>query len=144
MRQKLNMQASTVRLKTYIAIFLMVIFGPLGNVMLGKGMRQIGAVSMASSQELAYVLLRILHSPAIWLGVASLLTFFATYMLVLSWADYSYVQPASSVSYVVVALLGRFVLGEKITSIGWIGVSVICLGVFVVGWTPPGTTEQKP
>lgn len=136
--------SSTARFKTPIAILLMVIFGPLGNVMLGKGMKQIGAVSTASPQELAHVLLRVLQSPAIWLGIASLLAFFVTYMFVLSWADYSYVQPASSIAYVVVALLGRFVLGESVTPTGWAGVLVICLGVFVVGRTPPGTTEQKP
>ncbi len=134
---------STARFKTHVAIFLMVIFGPLGNVMLGKGMKQIGAVSTGSAQELAHVLLRVLQSSAIWLGIASLLAFFITYMLVLSWADYSYVQPASSVAYLVVALLGRFVLGETVTPIRWMGVSVICLGAFVVGWTPHGTTEKK-
>jgi drug/metabolite transporter (DMT)-like permease len=136
--------SSATRFKTNVAIFLMVIFGPLGNVMLGKGMKEIGAVSTASPRELAHVLLRVLQTPAIWLGIASLLAFFVTYMFVLSWADYSYVQPASSIAYVVVALLGHFVLRETVTPIGWMGVSVICLGVFVVGRTSPGTTEQKP
>ena len=41
-----------------------------------------------------------------------LLTFFVAYLLVLSWADYSYVQPASSISYVLIALLAHFVLHE--------------------------------
>jgi drug/metabolite transporter (DMT)-like permease len=137
-------QSSTAHFKTYIAIFLLVIFGPMGNVLLGKGMKQIGPVRTASLQQFAHILPLVLQSSAIWLGVASLLAFFVTYMLVLSWADYSYVQPASSIAYVIVALLGRFVLGETVTPIGWIGVLVICLGVFVVGRTPPGTLEQKP
>lgn len=135
---------STARLKTHVSIFLLVVFGPLGNVLLSKGMKHIGPVSSASPRQLAHVLLLVLQSSAIWLGIGSLLTFFVTYMLVLSWADYSYVQPASSVAYVVVALLGRFVLGERVNPITWIGVLVICLGVFIVGRTPPGTTEQKP
>jgi drug/metabolite transporter (DMT)-like permease len=78
----------------------------------------------------------------IWLGIASLITFFLTYMLVLSWADYSYVQPASSIAYGVVALLGHFLLKEVITPTRWLGVLVICLGVFIVSGTPPRTTEQ--
>jgi hypothetical protein len=40
-----------------------------------------------------------------WLGITSLTTFFVAYMVV-SWADYSFVQPASSLAYGVVALLG--------------------------------------
>ena len=57
-------------------------------------------------------------------------------MLVLSWADYSYVLPASSVAYGTVALLGHFLLGETVTPLRWLGVLIICMGVFVVGQTP--------
>ena len=78
----------------------------------------------------------------VWLGIASLLTFFIAYMLVLSWADYSYVQPASSVAYGMVALLGYLVLGEIVTVTRWVGVLVICMGVFIVGHTSPSTTER--
>ena len=63
------------------------------------------------------------------------------YCLVLSWADYSYVQPASAMAYAVVALLGVVVLHETVSPIRWLGIAVICLGVFVVGQTIPNTTE---
>src|SRR5277367_1065098 len=98
--------------KTFLLILLMVIFGPLGNVLLGKGMKGIGAVTVGSLAALFRVFGQILTSDAIWLGIASLIAFFVAYMLVLSWADYSYVQPASSFAYVVVALLGHLVLHE--------------------------------
>src|SRR5580698_3381889 len=90
--------------KTYLLIFLMVIFGPLGNVLLGKGMKRIGAASLGTPTDAIDLLSRVLTSGTIWLGIASLMTFFAAYMLVLSWADYSYVQPASAVAYVITAL----------------------------------------
>jgi drug/metabolite transporter (DMT)-like permease len=128
--------------KTYLLILIMVILGPLGNVFLGKGMRAIGAVTDRSPAALLRIFGQILTSDAIWLGIASLIGFFVAYMLVLSWADYSYVQPASSFAYVVVALLGHLVLHEIVTPTRWLGVLVICLGVFVVGQTPPRTTEH--
>jgi uncharacterized membrane protein len=68
--------------------------------------------------------------------------FFVCYLMVLSWADYSFVQPASAVSYLVVALLGICVLGEAVSSGRWLGVAVICLGVLLVGHTPARTTEE--
>jgi drug/metabolite transporter (DMT)-like permease len=126
--------------KTYLLILLMVIFGPLGNVLLGKGMKRIGPVNIGTAEALD-LLSRILTSGTIWLGIASLVTFFVAYMLVLSWADYSYVQPASSVAYGMVALLAHFVLREVVTPMRWVGVLIICLGVVVVGQTPPRTTE---
>ena len=129
--------------KTYCMILIMVIFGPLGNVLLGKGMKNVGSATAWTSSELPHIFASVFTSPFIWLGVASLLTFFVAYMLLLSWADFSYVQPASSVAYLVVALLGYFYLGESISPLHWAGIGVICLGVFVVGNTPPRTTEVR-
>jgi drug/metabolite transporter (DMT)-like permease len=128
--------------KTYLLIFFMVIFGPLGNVLLGKGMKQIGAVSIGNLTEALHVLSRVLTSGTIWLGIGSLMIFFAANMLVLSWADYSYVQPASSVAYGMSALMAHFLLREVVTPTRWVGVAIICLGVLVVGYTPPRTTEH--
>ncbi len=129
--------------KTYLLILLMVIFGPLGNVLLGKGMKQIGAAGMGTLAQAMDLLARVLTSGTIWLGIGSLITFFVAYMLVLSWADYSYVQPASSVAYAMVALMAHFMLREVVTPLRWLGVLVICLGVLVVGHTPPRTTEPS-
>jgi drug/metabolite transporter (DMT)-like permease len=128
--------------KTYLLIFLMVIFGPLGNVLLGKGMKRIGMVSIGTQAETIDFLSHVLRSGTIWLGIGSLIIFFVANMLVLSWADYSYVQPASSAAYAISALLAHFLLHEIVTPMRWTGVLLICLGVLVVGRTPPRTTES--
>jgi uncharacterized membrane protein len=135
--------SASLHFKTFLLILLMVIFGPLGNVLLGKGMKRIGTVSLGSAGEALDALSRVLTSGTIWLGIGSLITFFVAYMLVLSWADYSFVQPASAVAYGVVALLAHFMLREVVTPMRWLGVFVICLGVLVVGHTPPRTTESS-
>jgi drug/metabolite transporter (DMT)-like permease len=129
--------------KTYCMLLIMIVFSPLGNVMLGKGMKSVGTVATWPPSQLLHIVSRVFMSGYIWLGVASLLTFFVAYMLILSWADFSYVQPASSVALLVVALLGYFYLGERISPLHWAGIVVICLGVFVVGNTPPRTTEVR-
>lgn len=121
----------------------MVIAGPLGNTLLGKGMKGIGAIPIWPPPELLRTALKIFGSSAIWLGIASLLTFFVAYMLVLSLADYSYVQPASSLAYGVVAIFGYLMLGEQVSPLRWAGVVVICLGVFIVGRTNPRTAGRS-
>ncbi len=132
----------TLRAKTYVLLVLIVAFASVGNVLLSKGMKQVGAVNDWSAAALADLLGRTLSNATIWLGIGSLLLFFVFYLLVLSWADYSYVLPASAAGYAVVPLLGYIVLGEAVTSARWAGVALICLGVALVGRTPPRTTEQ--
>ena len=128
--------------KTYVLLLFVVLFAPLGNVLLSKGMKGIGSAQNWAAADLFPVLVKILTSGTIWLGIGCLLAFFVAYMLVLTWADYSYVQPASAFSYAVVAVLSYFLLGEVVPPLRWAGIAVICLGVFVVGRTPPRTTEK--
>jgi drug/metabolite transporter (DMT)-like permease len=132
-----------LHLKTYILIFFIVIFAPLGNVFLSKGMKTVDPVRLHDTESLVHIFVEVFSSPYILLGIGFLLLFFVSYLLVLSWADYSYVQPASATSYAVVALLGHFALKEPISAIRWMGVSLICLGVLVVGNTHPRTTEHR-
>jgi len=134
--------SSSLRSKTYLLILSMVTFGPLGNTLLGKGMKQIGTISIRALPDFVHTVSKVFTSGTIWLGMISLLMFFISYMLVLSWADYSYVQPASAFAYGIVALWGRFLLHETITPTRWLGVLVIGAGVFVVGYTHPRTTEH--
>jgi len=131
-----------LHLKTSILIFFVIMFGSLGNISLSKGMKQVGTFSSWRPSDMMPFLVRALESGMVWLGILLLILFFVAYTLVLSWADYSFVQPASSIGYGVVAVLGYFLLGEVVTSVRWIGVAVICVGVFLVSQTPPRTTEQ--
>jgi drug/metabolite transporter (DMT)-like permease len=132
-----------LHLKTALMIAVMVIAGPLGNVLLGRGMRELGGVAFWPVTAFLHTLPRILGSSSIWMGIGSLLTFFIANLLVLSWADYSFVQPASSLAYGVVALLGYLMLGEHVSPLRWAGIAVICLGVFVVGRTAVRTTQAE-
>lgn len=130
-----------LRIKTYFLISLMVLFGPLGDVLLSKGMKRVGPLSSWAPADIVAFFRIAFASSTVWLGIGSLFTFFIAYMLVLSWADFSYVQPASSVAYGVVAFLGYGILRENVSIVRWVGILVICMGVFVVGNTSPRTTE---
>ena len=133
------MRISGLTFKTCLMILLVVVFGPLGNVLLSKGMKSM-AVSEWTPSSLLHVIPLLGSSSSLWLGFACLVVSFASYMLALSWADYTYIQPASAVSYGVVALLGHLFLGEVVEPLAWAGVAMICLGVFVVAQTSPRTT----
>lgn len=125
--------------RTYTLIASMVFFSSLGNVLLSKGMKQIGEVTLYSAAALGNFFLKTLTSATIWLGIFSLLAFLVSYLLVLSWADFSYVQPVSAIGYALVAVLSYFLLGEIISPTRWAGVLFICAGVALVSGTDPRT-----
>ena len=131
--------SSRLQLKTYLMIMIMIIFGPLGNVLLGMGMKHLSHGS-STAAGIPSLIAAGIGSGIVWLGIASLLAFFVANILVLSWADYSFVQPAASLAYVVVAVMSRFILHETVTPLRWAGVAVICIGVTVIGRTPARTT----
>lgn len=133
-------QGRAQRYRTHILILIMVCVGPLGDAFLSEGMKRIGAPARWTPPVLFDFFERAFTSGTIWLGIGLLIAFFSAYMLALSWADFSYVQPASAMAYGIVAVLGYFALGEVVTPTRWAGVALICLGVFVVGHTPPRTT----
>jgi drug/metabolite transporter (DMT)-like permease len=126
--------------KTVVLIVIMVSVAPLGDMFLRKGMEHIGAMPGWAPSELFHFFFAAFTSSTIWIGIGLLLAFFIAYLLVLSWADYSYVLPASSISTLVVALLAHFLLHETVRPLRWAGVALVCLGVFVVGRTQPRTT----
>ncbi len=137
------MISQSLRARTYLFIALIVILNPLGNTLLRAGMSRAGAPSHWTSQALALFFWKAFQSGAVWLGITLLILFFICYMLVLSWADYSYVLPASAASYVVVALLGSAVLGEHVPVGRWVGIGFICAGAVLVGRTFPATGREN-
>ena len=83
-------------------------------------------------------------SPTIWLAIFFLIGFTASYMMLMSWADYSYVMPAGAFGYALLTFLAVVFLHESVSPRRWIGVFLICVGVLVVGLTKPRTTEVVP
>lgn len=125
--------------RTYSLIVSVVFFSSLGNVLLSKGMKRIGEITDYSPSALLNVSIKVFSSPTIWLGIGSLAIFFVAYLLLLSWADFSFVQPICAIGYAAVAVLSYFLLGEMIKPTRWIGVLLICAGVALVSGTEPRT-----
>ena len=86
-------------------------------------------------------LIAAVFTPWIALGIALLIGFFASYLTALSWADLTFVLPATAFGNVIVALLSRFWLHEPISLERWAGIVLITLGVGFVA-QGPSLTER--
>jgi len=120
-------------------VLAMVVCANVGDLMLKRGMSQIGAVHLTAS-GLAHAFRLTVANGTIWVGILFLTGFMLSYMTVLSWADYSYVMPAGAFGYALLTLLAVIFLHESVSPRRWVGVVLICLGVLLVGQTKPRTT----
>jgi drug/metabolite transporter (DMT)-like permease len=129
-----------VRIKTLVMILVMVVCANVGDLMLKRGMTQIGAVQLSLS-GLEHAFRLTVTNGTIWIGILFLIGFTVSYMTVMSWADYSYVMPAGAFGYALLTLLAVVFLHERVSPRRWIGVALICIGVLLVSQTKPRTTE---
>jgi len=129
-------------LKTKICLLIIIVTNALGNVLLSAGMRQVGSIASYSPLDLVLSSFRAASNPYVAAGVSLLVVFFVTHMIVLSWADLSYVLPVTSTGYILVTLLSWWFLGERVGPVRWAGASVIMAGVILVGRTPAVTSKK--
>jgi len=121
-----------VTFRKYLVLAGVAVFASVGDSMLSRGMKDIGHISISHLQNLILAL----RNPWIVGGIFFLLGFFVAYMTALSWADLTYVLPATSLGYVLLALIAKFVLHEQVTFLRWIGILLIAVGVSFVASGP--------
>jgi drug/metabolite transporter (DMT)-like permease len=129
-----------VTFRKYLVLAGVAVSAAIGDSLLSRGMKQVGSVSL---QDLPHIVLAILN-PWVALGILFLLCFFASYMTALSWADLTYVLPATSLSYVLLALIAKFLLHEQVSATRWAGIILVSAGVGFVTRGPELTHAVPP
>lgn len=120
-----------MNVRKYLILLAVMCFGSTGDALLSRGMKGLGPVNLHHWQDI----IRPLGSPWILVGILCLTVFFASYLTALSFADLSYVLPATALGYVLVTLIARFVFHENVSLWRWLGVLLISCGV---GWVTRG------
>ncbi len=124
--------------RKYLVLAAIVLFGSCGDVCLSYAMKKVGP---AAATDIGH-LVALVFTPWVALGTLLLIGFFASYLAAPSWADLTYVLPATSLGYVMLALLAQFVLHEQVTLTRWIGILLISGGVMVVTRGPALTQRS--
>jgi len=129
-----------VTFRKYLVLAGVTVFAAAGDSMLSHGMKQTGNISL---HHLPSVILAV-RNPWVAVGILLLLAFFASYMNSLSWADLTYVLPATSLGYVLLALVAKFALHENVSPMRWLGIALISGGVGFVAGGPALTEHEHP
>jgi uncharacterized membrane protein len=142
-QRKPDFRGPALTFRKYLVLAGVTVFSTLGDSLLARGMKQVGGVSLHDIPGLLFAIL----NPWVAVGILLLLAFFASYMSALSWADLTYVLPATSLGYVLVALIARIGFHEEISLTRWIGIACIAAGVGIVAAGPsltPAKHRERP
>ena len=119
-------------MKTALLLAIITLSGVLGDVYLAKGMKQVGEMRTLRWRALLCVGRKIVSNVAFLLGLFCLIVSFLMFLVVLSWADLSFIIPATSLNFVLATLGAKWILQENISRLRWLGTVLVGLGVALI------------
>lgn len=116
------------------AIAVIVLTSTAGDVLLSRGMKQVGDVgALWRRVGLLAVLARVLKNPNFLLGVLCMATAFYSLLFGLSWGDLSLVVPAStSLTFITNAVAAKIFLHERVDQRRWVAALLVAGGVVLL------------
>jgi drug/metabolite transporter (DMT)-like permease len=122
--------------KTVLLIALVVLGGSIGDVLITRGMKQIGEIHTLRVRELLRIAGNALANGNFVAGLLCMAVSYFSFLGALARADLSLVLPATSVSFVITTLGAKVFLKERINSLRWLGILLVCLGVALISIPP--------
>ncbi|MEY2984718.1 MAG: hypothetical protein RLZZ568_1335 [Cyanobacteriota bacterium] len=118
--------------KVWLGIVILIFTDSAGDVLIARGMKQIGPVTLQSPRKMLALIGRILSHPSVLSGISCQTVSFVTFISLLSWTDISLIRPAGALGYVMSLLGAKFWLKERIPLARWLGIAIITLGVALI------------
>lgn len=113
-----------------ILILISTAFGVAGQTALKLGVDKPGMAESATG--ILPVISLIFKSPLVLLGLVFYALGALAWIAVLSRLDLSLAYPFLALNFVLVTLSGRFLLGETVPPLRWLGILVIIAGILLV------------
>ncbi len=119
-------------LKTVLLILLQTVVMTAGDLLLAKGMKQVGDIAILSPTVFFMKMALTLRNGWVWIGVACLAISLLLWLAVLSRAPLSLAVPMTAVAYVMNAFAAKYILMETVSTLRWTATGVIALGVLML------------
>ena len=117
--------------KTWLAVMILSLADSAGDLLLASGMKKVGKIEKMSIKETLQLSYQIITNSSILSGIACQAIAFFMFITVLSWADISFVRPATALTYLFSMLGAKLMLKETFTKEKLIGIILIGVGVIL-------------
>jgi len=129
----------TASWQTWLLLIGFVAFTTAGDVFLARCMARIGDLGELRRRRgvLACVGM-VLGSGLFWIAIVNMALSFFSLLTALSWANLSFVGPASSaLTFVANIIAARVFLREQVDRRRWLATAMVCIGILLIGIDPP-------
>ena len=117
--------------KTWLAVLTISLADSIGDLFLAIGMKKIGKMKLESAPQMVKKVRQIMINPVILGGICCQTIAFVAFVSVLSWADISFVRPATALSYIFSLLGARYILREKVDTMRLFGIISVGFGILI-------------
>ena len=124
---------SSGRVVSLALLLTSVVFAVAGQITLKTAMDNIGRIGKGSA--FGETLTRALKEPRLWLGLTIFGISAIFWLVVLSRVRLSVAYPVVGISYILIVFLARFGLNEHVPALRWVGVTVIAIGIAIIGFS---------
>ena len=136
--------------KLLLILLVGLAFESTGVVLLKKGMTQIGDLHGVAAGEILRVCKAGATNPQILAGVFFEALFFLCLLILMAKSDISFLWPLTGLSFVFATFAAIWFLGERVSTLRWIGVVLIVIGAALISYSqhakekpaPPPATNQ--
>jgi drug/metabolite transporter (DMT)-like permease len=115
-----------------ILVFICVILAASGQILLKKGINEIGELTTFQQLLDLGLILKILTNMYVILGIVCLGLMLILWLFAISGLEISSIYPLTSLVYIITALGASIFLKEDISLIGWIGILLIVGGCILI------------
>ena len=117
---------------TALLLTVVVLAGTAGDIMVTRAMKKVARGEQWTWRIAPHRVGRALAEGQMWIGIGLMALAFFAFITVLSWAEISFVAPATAANYVVGALGAKVLLKERVSKTRWAGVLLVAVGVVLV------------
>ena len=121
------------RASSLILLVISVFFAVVGQLTLKAAMEDVGRIDRSALKDPMGTILMAAREPKLWIGLAIFGISAVFWLVVLSRVALSVAYPLVGLSYIVVVAIARFFQHEHVPPLRWVGVSVIAVGIALIG-----------
>jgi drug/metabolite transporter (DMT)-like permease len=115
--------------RTALCLSILILASTSGELLSAHAMKQSARLQITRGAAVGIVLQHGFRLSAMWAGLMLQGLAFFTLLALLSWADVSFVVPATALNYVAGAAGSVLLFREHVDRTRWAGVLLVCLGV---------------